>query len=166
MDLRRLLLGPDHHIVAASLNNLAYNRHLSGDLDGAYAYYGEARRILDRSFPDGHVRTTYQLVQMGQLRRQQGRFAESAAHLREAVEMRERVAQHRPRLIARSRLHLAATLLPLGRRQEAERLLDLAAPLLDTPEDQDYTLLHETLAQLYAETNRPARAAQHEARTR
>lgn len=161
--LRRALLGPDHHSIAASLNNMAYARALSGDADGAYGLYDEARRVLDNSFPDGHIRTTYQMVQMGKIRRQQGRYAESAALLRDALQMRQRVASHRPKLVARARLHLAATLVMLARHADAERLLDLAAPHITSPEDMDWTVLHRTLAQLYAETDRPRLASRHEA---
>ncbi|MEL6614479.1 MAG: tetratricopeptide repeat protein, partial [Bacteroidota bacterium] len=161
--LRRSLLGPTHHSIAASLNNMAFARALSGDASGAYELYDEARRVLETSFPDGHIRTTYQLVQMGKLRRQQGRYAESAALLREALQMRQRVAAHRPRLVARARLHLAATLVMLGRHRDAERLLDLAEPHISSPEDMDWDVLHRTFAQVYAETDRPRLAARHEA---
>ncbi|WP_179270971.1 serine/threonine-protein kinase [Rubricoccus marinus] len=161
--LRRSLLGPQHHTVAFSLNHIGYARAYAGDLGEAYARYDEARRILERSFPEGHIRTSHQLVAMGKIRRRQGRYTESAALLRDAVTLRERVAVHRPKLIAKARLHLAATLLPLGRRQEAERLLDAAATRLTDPTDPDWPTLNTTYAQLYAETGRPRLAARHEA---
>lgn len=161
--LRKQILGTDHQTVAASHNNMGYVEALDGDYDTAFTHYNEARRILDNSFPGGHVRTTYQLVAMGKMRRLQGRFRESERFLRQALSMRQRVASHRPRLIARAQLHLAATLLPLGQREEARQLLGAATPLLDHPDDLDWRTLHETLSLLHAQGGDSRRAAHHAA---
>jgi tetratricopeptide (TPR) repeat protein len=110
------------------LLNLAFVVATEGDVAAALVYYDEAQRGFmaagDRS-SQGYV-----LNGRGRVLVENDRAAEAVAPLRAAAALRTELAQ--PHLMAESRLLLAEALADVGELVEAQELLDLALPTLDT----------------------------------
>ena len=114
--------------VGVWLLNLAFVVAIEGDTSIALSHYDEARRTFEELGDRSSL--AYVLNGTGRVLAEAGRSAEALAILREAVALRQTLAQ--PHLLAESRLLLAEALADGGDLPAARELLELALPTLDT----------------------------------
>lgn len=85
LELRRGVLGSEHHEVATSLNNLAAITAAQGDLMGAEALYRESLELKRRTLGDAHPEVALAMNNAASLRYSQGDYVGAEALLDEAL---------------------------------------------------------------------------------
>ena len=89
--LRRRLLGPDHPMTMATLNNLAIVRYRMGRLDSAEEAFREAVRLWRASLGLTHTYTRRGMNSLGAVLSEQGKYAEAETFLRDVIRANESV---------------------------------------------------------------------------
>ena len=122
--------------VSIWLLNLAFVVATEGDTERSLAYYAEARRGLEEA--NDRPSLGYVLTGIGRVLLEAGRPAEAIPTLREALALRQELAQ--PHLLPETQLYLAEALSGQGQMGEALALLEAALPRvlaggLETNED-------------------------------
>ena len=120
LEIRRHVLGPDHHETLHSLNRIGSLCWRKGQLDEAERYHGEALERARRVLGDDHPDTFNYVNNLGTVLEAQGKLDEAELYYREALEGRRRVLgdDHSATLVSRSNLGLA--LVNQGKLDEAE----------------------------------------------
>jgi tetratricopeptide (TPR) repeat protein/tRNA A-37 threonylcarbamoyl transferase component Bud32 len=88
--IRERKLGPEHPMVAESLNSLANTLGETGQLDKSLAAYTRALDISRRALGDEHPQVAGLLANLGQLHESMGNVDAAFAASRQALSMRER----------------------------------------------------------------------------
>jgi CHAT domain-containing protein/tetratricopeptide (TPR) repeat protein len=90
LEIRKQALGPDHPLVADSLDDLALTQTLLQQFADAQRALGDATRVRE-SRPNDPLPLARTLYVDAQLRRYDGRYAQSMALLNRALEIRQRL---------------------------------------------------------------------------
>jgi eukaryotic-like serine/threonine-protein kinase len=90
LEMKRRVLGREHHDVAAALTELAILRRLQGDYVAAEPLVREAVEIQRKSLGDWHPEVAASLNNLANLARARGDLASAEGHLREALEIQRK----------------------------------------------------------------------------
>src|SRR5262245_46884489 len=156
----RRVLGPEHPDTMRCIGGVAMLRHYQGRYDEARSLYIEALRIAGHVLGDEHSETLRLTSNLAQVYMDQGRSGEAEPLLGRAAEAAQRVMPglyHGIFLANHGRC-----LMKLKRYDEAERRLiaarDTLAAAIGERNDRTFAAIRD-LAQLYDESNQPAKAA-------
>ncbi|MBI4719330.1 MAG: serine/threonine protein kinase [Planctomycetes bacterium] len=145
--IRRAVYGEEHKEVAAVLNHLGAVACVQGDYQRAEELYRAALDMRRRIMGDEHPDVAGTLNNLGSCLREKGDFAEALPLFEEAlarVEQQTDLSFEQHQYRARMMTNVASCLLPLGRLEEAERLLIESLSLKWQNLDQDNTSLATT----------------------
>jgi tetratricopeptide (TPR) repeat protein len=87
--IQERILGPDHPVLAGTLNNLANLLQLRGERDGVLALFTRALEILERSLGPDHPHVALLLGNLGAARYQAGDYDEALAIDHRALKIQE-----------------------------------------------------------------------------
>jgi tetratricopeptide (TPR) repeat protein len=87
LEIRERVLGPDHHLVARSLNNLGGALYMSGEYDRAREQFARSIEVLENAVGAGHPTIAPALSNLGSVAFGQGDYVQAETHYRRALEI-------------------------------------------------------------------------------
>ncbi len=160
-------LGPDHHDIAQTLNNLAALYANLGKYDVAEGHYRRALAIREKSLGREHLEVAQTLNNMGSLYAAQGQYAQAEPFFQRALAIREKALPPDHPVLAASLSTLALLYSTQGRYAQAEPLYQRALAIREKSLGADHPSVAVTLenyAAVLRKTGREAEAAVMEAR--
>jgi len=148
LHIRERVYGPDHVLMAPSLNDLAILYWCLGKYEQAEPLYRRALRIWEQSLSPDHLHMGGLLNNLGFLYRDQGRYAEAEPHYLRALRIWEQSLGPDHPDLAHPLSNLAVLYRELGRYTEAEPLALRARRIWEQSLGPDHPLVASALNML------------------
>jgi len=154
--IREKALGPDHPLVAQSLNNLGVRYHFQGQHAKAEALHKRALAIREKALGPDHPHVATSLNNLAALYQVQGQYTKAEPLFKRALGIREKALEPDHPHLVQSLNNLAALYQVQGQYTKAEPLFKWSLSILEKtePNHQKIATTMEKLAGLYKKMGR------------
>ena len=148
LTLTEKALGPDHPIVARSINNLAYLLQSSGDYETARPLHERALRIKEKALGPNHPEVASTLTNLSVLLEATGDYAAAKPLYERVLKIKEETLGPDHTEVANILHHLAELLTALGKYEEARPFCERALEIREKTLGPDHVNVARSLNNL------------------